>query len=356
MERYFGSGERNTQGIVHEARYLSEFVLKTRMARALSEGDAIFPVERELRFAARMELEKLFDGLAFSLGWRAQAVSECRMILDSAGLYVVVWGSHEATFCSCAVSIWGDSVARVEEARAAILAMVGDARIVEPMFSIDWHFLTAKGELASAAIEEMANDVLHDEAYPEIDGGVAAFIDRYLRSPDAILVLQGPPGTGKTRLIRAVLGEISRRNGGEAQVMYTGDKRALESDEIFVKFITGWDRAFVIEDADRLLRPRADGNEHLHRFLAIADGVVRAAGRKIIFTTNLPNINSIDEALLRPGRCFASVRTRPLTRDEAASLIAKIVAEESRREPLLGRLFPAGVKGVCVADVYRACR
>jgi hypothetical protein len=177
------------------------------------------------------------------------------MILDSAGLYVVVWGSHEATYCSCAVSIWGDSVARVDGARAAILAMVGDARITEPMFSIDWHFLTAKGELESAAIEEMANDVLHDEAYPEIEGGVTAFVDRYLRSPEAILVLQGPPGTGKTRLIRAVLGEISRAHGGEAQVMYTGDMRALESDEIFVKFITGWDRAFVIEDADHLLRP-----------------------------------------------------------------------------------------------------
>jgi hypothetical protein len=38
--------------------------------------------------------------------------------------------------------------------------------------------------------------------------------------------------------------------------------------------------AFVIEDADHLLRARTDGNHDLHRFLAVADGVVRAHGRK----------------------------------------------------------------------------
>jgi len=39
------------------------------------------------------------------------------------------------------------------------------------------------------------------------------------------------------------------------------------------------------------------------------DPVVRAQGRKIIFTTKLPNIGDIDEALVRPGRCFATVRS-----------------------------------------------
>lgn len=56
--------------------------------------------------------------------------------------------------------------------------------------------------------------------------------------------------------------------------------KALTGDGIFVKFITGTHDAFVVEDADHLLKPRADGNEHLHRFLAIADGVVRAQGRR----------------------------------------------------------------------------
>jgi hypothetical protein len=52
--------------------------------------------------------------------------------------------------------------------------------------------------------------------------------------------------------------------------------RALESDEIFVDFITGNHDAFVIEDADHLLKARSNGNVDLQRFLAVADGVVRA--------------------------------------------------------------------------------
>jgi hypothetical protein len=95
------------------------------------------------------------------------------------------------------------------------------------------------------------------------------------------------------------------------------------------RFITGSHDAFVIEDADHLLMARANGNVDLHRFLAVADGVVRAQGRKIIFTNNLPNVGDIDEALVRPGRCFATVRTRPLQRSEAESLLARPRARKS---------------------------
>src|ERR1700676_3197847 len=108
--------------------------------------------------------------------------------------------------------------------------------------------------------------------------------------------------------------------------------RALEHGEIFVDVITGNHDAFVIEDADHLLMARSNGNVDLHRFLAVADGVVRAQGRKIIFTTNLPNIGDIDEALVRPGRCFATVCTAGGSqglsggaRSESATLSARLL-------------------------------
>ncbi len=80
--------------------------------------------------------------------------------------------------------------------------------------------------------------------------------------------------------MRAILAALSARKGDSARVLYTADQRALENDEIFVEFITGSHDAFVIEDADHLLMPRANGNVDLHRFLAIADGVVRAQRRQ----------------------------------------------------------------------------
>jgi hypothetical protein len=333
-------------GLTKNVWDFGDLVLKGRLARALEEGSARYPIYRSLRYAARLELEHLFDALALIPGWRAHRIESGSMLLDGDGLFVSVHGGRKADYCSCFFGIWAASPARAEDARQTILDCAGPARILEPMFSIDWHFLTGKGELQSAAIEELADDVLHDEAYPEIEGGVHAFIARYLDAKETVLVLQGPPGTGKTRLIRAILGQISRRNGGQAQALYTGDKKALENDEIFVKFITGWDDAFVVEDADHLLKPRSEGNENLHRFLAIADGVVRAQGRKIIFSTNLPNVGDLDDALVRPGRCFARVHTRELTPAEAERLMATLGCGAAAR--------PGARKSYSLAEVYRS--
>lgn len=129
---------------------------------------------------------------------------------------------------------------------------------------------------------------------------------------------------------------------------------ALEGDRIFLQFITGEHDAFVIEDADHILTSRASGNEDVHRFLAIADGVVRAQGRKILFTTNLPNVHDIDDALLRPGRCFGSVRTRALNRAEAARLLQRLCKEKGEPEGVQpSKALPDGVSSMTLAEIYR---
>ena len=344
-------------GLSKRVYYLADLVLQNRLLKALDEGAARYPVYRELRFAARIELEVLLDALALDSAWRAERLHSASMMLDGDGLFVAAYGSRKVDYCSCSFYLWAADVARVEEAKERILAKAGSTRIVEPMFSIDWHFLTTGGELQSASIEEMANDVLRDRAYPEIKGGVRNFIARYLDAPETVLVLQGPPGTGKTRLVRAILGQMSRRKGEQAQALYTGDMRALASDEIFVKFITGREDAFVVEDADHLLKPRADGNDHLHRFLTIADGVVRSQGRKIIFSTNLPNVGDLDDALVRPGRCFAHIHVRTLTSAEARALADEIAAGDAEKQARASVTLAAeSGRNHSLAEIYRALR
>jgi hypothetical protein len=108
--------------------------------------------------------------------------------------------------------------------------------------------------------------------------------------------------------------------------------------------------------ADTIVNARASGNQDLHRFLAIADGVVRAPGRKILFTTNLPNVGDIDAALLRPGRCFATVHTRSLTREEGARLAGRLCnGDPARGHAALASVFVEGARTASVAAIYRAC-
>jgi len=122
-----------------------------------------------------------------------------------------------------------------------------------------------------------------------------------------------------------------------------------------VKFITGEDDAFVMEDADHVMKPRADGNDHLHRFLTIADGVVRSQGRKIVFSTNLPNVGDLDEALVRPGRCFARLFVRKLTAAEAQALAAEIAAGDAEKAGRASRAFNAEAgRGRSLAEIYQA--
>lgn len=130
----------------------------------------------------------------------------------------------------------------------------------------------------------------------------------------------------------------------------------LEDDEIFVDFVIGSHDALVIEDADHVLKARTDGNKGMHRFLTVADGAVRSLGRKIIFTTNLHNLRDIDAALLRPGRCFALTDVRLLERHEAGRLAdASCSGDAARRAKAASTIDAIALRGVSVAQVYRAC-
>lgn len=344
-----------TSGLNHDTWNFAQLIVKSRFVEAINEGSARYPIHRELRYAARMELQALFDSIALDSAWNAQRLGSNSMILDAEQVFVSASGGRTGDYSSCFFNVWAASLEDAEKVEAALRAHIDPVRITEPMFSINWNFLTSKRELASAEIEELANDVLYDEAYPCLQDGVAAFIERYLAADESVLVLQGLPGAGKTRLIRAILGEISRQKGDKARALYTGDMKALESDEIFVKFITGWDDAFVIEDADHLLKPRAHGNEHLHRFLSIADGVVRSQGRKIIFSTNLPNVSDLDDALIRPGRCFARVSFQKLVLEEAQRLADIICKARSLPAVDIDKALPeASKKKYSLAEIYKA--
>jgi len=319
-------------------------LLKLRALQSFDRSPTRYAIQRTVRCAVRRPLEELFDDLALRSDLAAQRLDSTSLLLDGPGVFVSASGRRKIEYGSCTFEIWAETLARLDAVRATLLGIVGEQLVRREMFTIDWHFSSGQMGLSSASFDEMADPAPYDEAYPTLMEPVATFIGRYLASRETVLILQGPPGTGKTRLVRAILAAMSGRKADSAKVLYTADKRAFESDEIFVEFITGSHDAFVIEDADHLLMARANGNVDLHRFLAVADGVVRAQGRKIIFTTNLPNVGDIDEALVRPGRCFATVRTRALERSEAESLLTRLGG---------ARTLPAGVRSITLAALYR---
>lgn len=329
-------------------------ILNLRALRSFSLAPARYPIHRVVCCAVRGPVARIFDDLALHSGLAAHRLGSGSLLLDGPGVFATLKGSAKAHYASCRFMIWTDTPERARQIEGSLLKILGERRMREETFTIAWRFAAQDGHLTGVSFEELVDPALLDEAYPALGEPVAAFIERYLDAPETILILQGPPGTGKTRLVRAILGALSRRMSGRASVLYTADRRALESDRIFMEFLTEEHDAFVIEDADHILASRANGNLDMHRFLAIADGVVRAQGRKILFTTNLPNVGDIDEALLRPGRCFANVRTRALNRAEAASLVRRLCGGAGDPyDCVMGKLLGSGSPSVTLAAIYQ---
>ena len=134
-----------------------------------------------------------------------------------------------------------------------------------------WHYIS-DGTHHYAEMSVTSSAVLYDEYYPFIGEGVEAFIDRYLESNKAILILLGDPGTGKSTLLRHMI--VSRN----LTATLTYEQKLLEQDKLFIQHLSeeGNSDLLILEDADVLLEARETaGNNVMNKLLNVSDGIIR---------------------------------------------------------------------------------
>jgi len=187
---------------------------------------------------------------------------------------------------------------------------------------VNWYYMGGNENVGNRTLTEELCETVHQEAYPYL-GDLDVFVRGYLESESSVLLMMGTQGTGKTRLIRYIVQEAGRDKDEQLSVVYTSDMRALSEESMFIDFKCGESNMMVLEDIDDLLVSRRNGNPVVHKFLASSDGFVAARHKKIILSTNL-FVKDIDEALIRPGRCYACIETRPLSAKEASVLALKL--------------------------------
>jgi len=155
----------------------------------------------------------------------------------------------------------------------------------------------------------------------EVNKSIDEFLDEYIRSEEAVLILSGLPGTGKTTIIR----ELVKRT--KTNIGYTADTNLMSSpNALFARINSGDIDMMIFEDSDMILQySREQGNKSVSQLLNTADGLIPNKNNriKLVFTTNITDKKLIDKALLRPGRLFAYVNCGKLSSEEA-----KVVAKD----------------------------
>ena len=166
-----------------------------------------------------------------------------------------------------------------------------------------------------------------------------AYADRFERAgidPPSGVLLYGPPGTGKTLLARAAAGLSDANfisvNGPELLDRYVGEsERAVR--ELFATARESAPAVVFFDEVDAISSTRRGddtgvGERVVSQLLTELDGLEPLTDVVVVAATNRPE--TIDEALLRPGRIETAVET-PLP-DRTAR--REILAIHTRETPL----------------------
>ena len=174
-----------------------------------------------------------------------------------------------------------------------------------------------------------------DEYYPNLPNGIDAAIDQFAKARDNLWIYYGLPGTGKSTLLR----HVCRQLGNDREVFILSLSQIIHTPDftaVFNQFEEG--SLLIIEDSDVLIGKREDGNQFMSTLLNKLDGIVKS-DIKIIISTNLTNLKSVDEALLRPGRLYDATYFGKLDQQQVDRIASKVENVTNPVPGVLAQLF-----------------
>jgi len=117
----------------------------------------------------------------------------------------------------------------------------------------------------------------------------------------------------------------------------------LASPEFMSFMLDHKDSVYILEDCEQILMRRTDGfgeNGAIANILNMSDGLMSDIFNVKFICTFNADIDKIDDALLRKGRCFANYEFKPLCKEKTRALLNKLNIEADE------------IKEMTLADIY----
>ena len=195
----------------------------------------------------------------------------------------------------------------------------------EESVNLHWLFKNKHGDVDSYNFNHTYKDIILSEAYPYIEN-FDNYLQKFITGEETLLIFQGIPGTGKTRLIRHLLREMSAfyktDKNHNCYFGFTNNPELINNEQFYMQFLL--DEKYVgmiLEDSDVNIKARKGlgDNTTINKLLFASDGFI-PHNKKIILSTNL-DVENIDSAIIRSGRCYDFVKSRKLTPSEANTFV-----------------------------------
>ena len=192
------------------------------------------------------------------------------------------------------------------------------------VFNNEYYTVTSQIEPTTLNIEENYND-----DFIPVYKDIQLFLNM---RKSGLIILRGLMGTGKTTLLRHLI-----TNYPKDYILVTNSiAQQLSSPEFMSFMLENKDSVFILEDCEQILKDRSENSFDgaIASILNMSDGLMSDIFNVKFICTFNADIDNIDPAILRKGRCFADYEFKKLEVNKTKSLLNKQGIELDKYEPL----------------------